>query len=319
MAFMPEDVLKKSFTTTQFRRGYHEHEVDEFLDVIVAEMRRMNSEKEDLGEQLKACQASEAVIPAEVQDRISAAIASAEKAEGNAATRIAQADADAQQAETQAAERIKAAKEAADKSTRSSFAVSPTAVARDDQHGTAGFGGGATAGLDWAAGVSPVAENLNGEYASNGQSRDYQLLGESAARRIAPPSADQAKYDEPLPSDRAMYEMHTDEHTVLQEQMFAEAREQSAAMVGEVRQKSAEVLLALSCERRLLQQKSTEMLQGISHERDLLQKKIEELRTLESDRRARLKSHLQDQLLELEQTGAGERDDRRQAKAPHAG
>ena len=32
MAFTPEDVLNKHFTATQFRRGYDEQEVDDFLD-----------------------------------------------------------------------------------------------------------------------------------------------------------------------------------------------------------------------------------------------------------------------------------------------
>ena len=34
MALSPEDVLNKTFTTTQFRRGYDEREVDDFLDEL---------------------------------------------------------------------------------------------------------------------------------------------------------------------------------------------------------------------------------------------------------------------------------------------
>ena len=48
MALTPEDVLNKTFTQTQFRRGYDEREVDDFLDDIVAEMRRMTKEADDL-------------------------------------------------------------------------------------------------------------------------------------------------------------------------------------------------------------------------------------------------------------------------------
>ena len=39
MALTPEDVLNKTFTQTQFRRGYDEREVDDFLDDIVAALR----------------------------------------------------------------------------------------------------------------------------------------------------------------------------------------------------------------------------------------------------------------------------------------
>jgi DivIVA domain-containing protein len=307
MTFMPEDVLKKSFTSTQFRRGYHEHEVDEFLDEIVVEMRRMSSEKEELGAQLKAYREGKAVIPAEIQEKISAARVSAENAEKDAAARIAKARADAQQAESQAAERVKSARESADELARSSLAGSAPAAAKDEHHGTAEVDGAAASSR--AAGVSPVVEKANEQYASNGQSRDYSFLGESAAGQIGPPSTAAAKY-----------EMLSREETALQEQMFAEAREQSTAMVAEVRQKSAEVLLALGCERSLLQQKSTEVLQAIGYEQNLVQRKIDELRAFESDRRARLKAQLQDQLLELERTGTDERaDDRSRARGSHGG
>ena len=41
MALTPEDVLDKNFTATQFRRGYDEQEVDDFLDEVVVELRRL--------------------------------------------------------------------------------------------------------------------------------------------------------------------------------------------------------------------------------------------------------------------------------------
>ena len=63
-------------------------------------------------------------------------------------------------------------------------------------------------------------------------------------------------------------------------------RERAAGMVAEAQQKRAEVL------------------QTLGHERSLLQQKIDELRTFERDYRARLKSHLESQLRELEQSGA---------------
>src|SRR6476646_7093707 len=55
MALTPEDVLNKNFTATQFRRGYDEQEVDDFLDEVVAELRRLTQERDDLGNQLEEC------------------------------------------------------------------------------------------------------------------------------------------------------------------------------------------------------------------------------------------------------------------------
>ena len=48
MALTPEDVLNKNFTATQFRRGYDEQEVDDFLDEVVAELRRLGGENAEL-------------------------------------------------------------------------------------------------------------------------------------------------------------------------------------------------------------------------------------------------------------------------------
>jgi hypothetical protein len=54
------------------------------------------------------------------------------------------------------------------------------------------------------------------------------------------------------------------------------------------------------------QQKRAELLQALGEERSSLQKKIDEMKTFERDYRVRLKSHLEGQLLQLEQIAAYE-------------
>src|SRR5690242_12816411 len=63
MTLTPEDVLNKNFTPTQFRRGYDEREVDDFLDEVVGEMRRIVKESDDLREQLNECRTSKGMAP----------------------------------------------------------------------------------------------------------------------------------------------------------------------------------------------------------------------------------------------------------------
>ena len=58
MTLTPEDVLNKNFTPTQFRRGYDEREVDDFLDEVVAEMRKLVKDSDDLRDQLNDCRQS---------------------------------------------------------------------------------------------------------------------------------------------------------------------------------------------------------------------------------------------------------------------
>jgi DivIVA domain-containing protein len=54
MALTPEDVINKRFQPTKFREGYDQDEVDDFLDEIVVELRRLNQENADLKQQLEA-------------------------------------------------------------------------------------------------------------------------------------------------------------------------------------------------------------------------------------------------------------------------
>jgi DivIVA domain-containing protein len=54
MALTPEDVVNKRFQPTKFREGYDQDEVDDFLDEVVAELRRLNQENDELRQRLDA-------------------------------------------------------------------------------------------------------------------------------------------------------------------------------------------------------------------------------------------------------------------------
>lgn len=56
MALNPDEVVNKRFSATKFRQGYDEEEVDEFLDEVVSELRRLNGENEELRTKLSACE-----------------------------------------------------------------------------------------------------------------------------------------------------------------------------------------------------------------------------------------------------------------------
>jgi len=56
MALTPEDVVNKRFQATKFREGYDQDEVDDFLDEVVNELRRLTEENEDLRNKLSACE-----------------------------------------------------------------------------------------------------------------------------------------------------------------------------------------------------------------------------------------------------------------------
>jgi DivIVA domain-containing protein len=48
MALTPEDILAKRFQITKFREGYDQDEVDDYLDEVVVELRKIIAENEEL-------------------------------------------------------------------------------------------------------------------------------------------------------------------------------------------------------------------------------------------------------------------------------
>lgn len=69
MALTPEDVVNKRFQTTKFRDGYDQDQVDDFLDEVVVELRRLTQENEDLRAQL-AGGAPVSAAPAVVEETV---------------------------------------------------------------------------------------------------------------------------------------------------------------------------------------------------------------------------------------------------------
>ncbi|RLP82820.1 DivIVA domain-containing protein [Mycetocola lacteus] len=64
MALTPEDVVNKQFQQTKFREGYDQDEVDDFLDEVVVELRRLTQENQELAERLKAYESGNAPVAA---------------------------------------------------------------------------------------------------------------------------------------------------------------------------------------------------------------------------------------------------------------
>jgi DivIVA domain-containing protein len=58
MALTPEDVVNKRFQPTKFREGYDQDEVDDFLDEVVVELRRLGQENEELRQRLSTAESN---------------------------------------------------------------------------------------------------------------------------------------------------------------------------------------------------------------------------------------------------------------------
>ena len=56
MALTPEDVVNKRFQHVKFRDGYDQDEVDDFLDEVVVEIRRLYQENDELRQKLSTAE-----------------------------------------------------------------------------------------------------------------------------------------------------------------------------------------------------------------------------------------------------------------------
>lgn len=181
MALTPEDVVNKRFQPTKFREGYDQDEVDDFLDEVVVELRRLNQENEELRQRLIAG-----------DSRI------AELQRSGASSGAGQSAPAAQQADTVA---------------------QPVAEPAVEAHAapTAGYGGSATSGLDDAGSTNnllQLARRLHEEHVREGIEKRDALIAEghaTAARVVGEAEAQQRQQIGTLEQERSTLESKIEE------------------------------------------------------------------------------------------------------------
>lgn len=152
MALTPEDVVNKRFQPTKFREGYDQDEVDDFLDEIVVELRRLNQENDELrkklGESGAGTPASSAAA-APVVEKVPAPV----KAEKDDRAKA--------EAEAKAAEAAK--KKEADQAPVA--AVAPA--------------GGANPAAESAAGLLAMAQQMHDKHVADGEQQRDKIIAEA--------------------------------------------------------------------------------------------------------------------------------------------
>ncbi len=247
MALTPEDVVNKRFQHVKFRDGYDQDEVDDFLDEVVVELRRLYQENDELRQKLStaeqrvkelesgggssqaapaadidATQAMPAAVPAPAQPK-------EEKApEAPAAPPAAKPEAPS----------APAVKEAAPAPAPQSPAPSQSAPAAPSSSAPAGAAAVTAGGDADAHGLIALAQRVHDEHVAEGERKRDELL--------------------------------------------RSAEKEAQDIVGKAERKRDETLSSLES------QKAT------------LERAIDQLSNFERQYRTRLKSYLNDQLRELE-------------------
>ncbi|HEV7167965.1 MAG TPA: DivIVA domain-containing protein [Micrococcaceae bacterium] len=168
MALTPEDVVNKRFQPTKFREGYDQDEVDDFLDEIVVELRRLNQENDELRKrvaQLSANPAANATSAAVVEK-----VPAAQEKNQDAKAEAKDVKADAKDNRDGKPARDDAA------STAAVPAAVPAPAAQAAAAPTAGAG---LPGHESAAGVLAMAQRLHDEYVNAGVEQRDKIIAEA--------------------------------------------------------------------------------------------------------------------------------------------
>lgn len=172
MALTPEDVVNKRFQPTKFREGYDQDEVDDFLDEIVVELRRLNQENDELRRRVAEFESGDGAATADVPAPVAAAPAGKveEKTEDKP-----EAKADKKAAVEEKAEKpAEAAPAAEPKKPEAATPVAPAAAAAPAPAAPA-----EPASAESAAGVLAMAQRLHDEYVSEGSQKRDKIIAEA--------------------------------------------------------------------------------------------------------------------------------------------
>jgi DivIVA domain-containing protein len=224
MPLNPEEVVNKRFSPTKFRQGYDEEEVDEFLDEVVAELRRLNAENDELRSKLKACEtrvselsrggsipAARSAQPAQQPSQQSVhAVPPAERPERGepAAAQAPAAPAAPAAADSSAAPAAPSPEPAAAAAAPASAAPAPAAAA------PAAPAAPAASPPETAAGMLALAQRLHDEHVQAGKDERTKIVTEAqehAARLVRDAEVKQRQTLGQLEQQRQVLERKVDE------------------------------------------------------------------------------------------------------------
>ncbi|MGI8949630.1 MAG: DivIVA domain-containing protein [Ornithinimicrobium sp.] len=283
MALSPEDVIKKSFKSTKLKRGYQEQEVDDFLDEIVVELRRLGAENASLSSDLADCRASKGLDPHP-----------AEAAESGSGTEAEQ-------------EEVARLRRERDELVAEIDELSARAQQRDDAarspeqvEGAVLEPAGAPEGSGGPGDIISLAQRVHDEHIAEGQSTKARLIEEAETYRdTTVREADernatliesaqvrhdelvttgQTQHDELVASGQLQHDELVGQGQATHDRLVSEGEQTRDQMVGEAEQRRANVLADLGAQQG-----------GVNAT-------IEELKSFESDYRGRLRALLTEQM-----------------------
>ena len=214
MALTPEDVVNKRFQATKFREGYDQDEVDDFLDEVVNELRRLGEENEELRSKLGAC----------------------ERRVGELSRATVARDGEAEAAPVMAAAPpAPAVQEPARPSIAA--AMSPSMSSSSGE-------GSPAQGPQEAAGMLALAQKLHDEYVRNGEQQRDRIVSEArehATRLVREAEEKQRQTLGSLEQERSLLERKIDELRAFEREYRSRLKSYLEGQLRELESKAAVV------------------------------------------------------------------------------
>lgn len=313
MPLTPEDVLNKTFGTTQFRRGYDEREVDDFLDEVVAAMRSLATDLENCragdGSATGAGVADDSELRTKLQREVALrkeaerALAHAQSERAPDGPQLTEAgdetgtaelrerlrviDERVREAENAAQERIAAADARAQEAeAEAQRRVDEADAHRPEPHpdltAPAAIEEPRPADEPAAAAGSTASADASGLIALAQRVHDeYVAQGEITRDQLVAEA--QARHDELVNGAQNRHDA-----------LLSEASEQSDGMLRSAREEAAAIVEAATSER-------AQVLGDLERQRTGLEQTLEGLRGYEQDYRGRITDYFHDQLRQVDQ------------------
>src|SRR5215212_8341744 len=205
MALTPEDVVNKRFQATKFREGYDQDEVDDFLDEVVNELRRLTEDNEELRSKLGAC----------------------ERRVGELSRATVAREGDSEPAPV------------AQEPVRPSLAA-----AMSGSMGSGSMEAGGPQGPQEAAGMLALAQKLHDEYVRNGEQQRDRIVSEArehATRLVREAEEKQRQTLGSLEQERSLLERKIDELRAFEREYRSRLKSYLEGQLRELEQKAAVV------------------------------------------------------------------------------
>lgn len=290
MALTPEDILNKDFSETKFRPGWDKDEVDDFLDEVVVEWRRLLQENEELRAEVSSLQdqldhSPEHVEPDELKDAgLSGYTGTAAEVTGS----VEPVPDEVQQDEAQETE--PAAESAVSAHTDYAPGTRPAQERPVEETPAPAAAADADQPAAEAAGVLAMAQRLHDQYVSQGEQQRTQLITEGETKREELITEGTAKRDELVSEGEQTREQYITEGEQKRTELVTEAETRAENMIEE-----AELT-------------STRTLNALERKKSDLESRVSELTSFERDYRARLKDYIEGQLNDLNAKGSIEKE-----------